>query len=290
MVTTASHQKLLNDFKNVTGHILLKNSAILLNLVETGKLKLQVINQKRQKEDGLTHYNRKRKTLKVTIKDCVANSKFVCWRIAILAHELVHVLHLWTSKKPVYEEDTHGEDWVEHMNRHLTRGGLRECAKKLVSPVASCIYKRYCTWCPPESEVVTERVYRLPDVLEVSPFGGNCLFCFTGDTAINHLKVSEECKNKYVDAYGPQYKCILQKVTNKGKRVQKRVAQNTGPSVCKFCPAAADKLLLVHLRSNPHCKKQYMDHYMCKSEKGMRAEIIKEKAKMRKRKQRGTNL
>ena len=110
------------------------------------------------------------------------------------------------------------------------------------------------------------------------------------DTAINHLKVSEECKNKYVDAYGPQYKCILQKVTNKGKRVQKRVAQNTGPSVCKFCPAAADKLLLVHLRSNPHCKKQYMDHYMCKSEKGMRAEIIKEKAKMRKRKQRGTNL
>ena len=120
MVTTASHQKLLNDFKNVTSHILLKNSAILLNLVETGKLKLQVINQKRQKEDGLTHYNRERKTLKVTIKDCVANSKFVCWRIAILAHELVHVLHLWTSKKPVYEEDTHGEDWVEHMNRHLT--------------------------------------------------------------------------------------------------------------------------------------------------------------------------
>ena len=78
--------------------------------------------------------------------------------------------------------------------------------------------------------------------------------------------------------------------TESYKQRKKRVAQDTGPSVCKFCPAAADKLLLVHLRSNPHCKKQYMDHYMCKSEKGMRAEIIKEKAKMRKRKQRGTNL
>ena len=107
MVTTASHQKLLNDFKNVTSHILLKNSAILLNLVETGKLKLQVIHQKRQKEDGLTHYNRERKTLKVTIKDCVANSKFVCWRIAILAHELVHVLHLWTSKKKPFMKKIH---------------------------------------------------------------------------------------------------------------------------------------------------------------------------------------
>jgi hypothetical protein len=291
VTTTISNPNLLIDFTNVTSHILKKKYATLLcELVTTGQLKFQVVSHKKQREDGITDFNRKRKRITVKIKDSVANSSCICWKMACLLHELVHVLHFWTSKKPVFKDDTHGKDWVNYVKETLIRGGLKKCAMELMSPMPMCIFKRYCIWCAPNGETVTRKVYKLPEVQEISTFGGNCLFCFTKDRTIFHLGKSEECRRRYAAKFGPTYKPKIIKLSLKEKRVQKRVGKYTGPSICKFCPAAADKLLLVHLRDNRNstCTIQYMDHYNCNTVEDMRREIEKEKAKMRKRKQRGT--
>ena len=66
----------------------------------------------------------------------------------------------------------------------------------------------------------------------------------------------------------------------------KRPVRITGPSVCCFCPAIRDRFLLVHLKANADCAKKYMSLYQCTNEEGLRNKISKEKAKLRKRKQR----
>ena len=79
----------------------------------------------------------------------------------------------------------------------------------------------------------------------------------------------------------------IQKNLYKQTRVKKRVGKIVGASVCKFCPALADKLLLVHLRNSAQCSIRYQEQYSQTNEGDMRKEIKKEKARMRKRKQRG---
>ena len=137
----------------------------------------------------------------------------------------------------------------------------------------------------------------MPTQQEKSKVEGNCLYCYTNDSTIKHLKKSISCKEKYRRLYGPQYKARLTQLALKKSRIQKRVQERVQESqerdqeskeqpVCCFCLSEGDLLLLVHLRNNPHCAREYMDKYQCKNMKELREKLFRENAKLRKRKQR----
>ena len=277
------------DFLNAVKHRIKKPySAQLLEQWKSGNLKLRV--SKKLKKDGETSFDEKNRTIKqstVTIKKKVALSKHICWRMSILLHELAHVLHYFNTKGPIYEDETHGKEWMIELKSTIERGGLKECAKKLRSPSPRCIYKQICLWCTPNGERVPHnKQYSFPNIQETSRFGGNCLYCFTSESTIKHLKRSISCKEKYVNLYGPQYVAKVKNAVAKEKRQKKRPVNTTGPSVCCFCPAQRDNFLFTHLKANAECVKKYMSKYKCQNEESLRTKISKEKAKQRKRKQR----
>ena len=276
------------DFLNVVKYRIKKPySAQLLKQWKSGNLKFGV--SKTLKKDGETSFDKKTRTIKqstVTIKKKVALSKHICWRMSILLHELAHVLHHF-NKGPIYEGETHGDEWMIELKSTIERGGLKECAKKLRSPSPRCIYKQICPWCTPNGERVPHnKEYSFPNTQESSRFGGNCLYCFTSESTIKHLKGSISCREKYVNLYGPTYIAKVKNAVAKEKRQKKKPVNTTGPSVCCFCPAQRDNYLFLHLKANADCAKKYMSLYKCQDEEGLRIEISKEKAKLRKRKQR----
>ena len=271
-----------SDFLNLIKHRIKKTyAAQLLEKWKSGNLKFAV--SKTLGNDGETDFLRNT----VTIKRKVAMSKHVCWRMSVLLHELAHMLHHFSSKSPIMEDETHGDDWMIQVTSTIERGGLKECAKKLKSPDASCIYKKVCIWCKPIGEKVQKnREYILPRINETSQFGGNCLFCYTEDSTIKHLKKSINCKKEYKTLYGPQFVAKVKTVVDKEKRIKKRPENITGSSVCCFCPAIRDQFLFVHLKANADCANKYLTLYKCQDEEELRKKISKEKAKLRKRKQR----
>ena len=276
------------DFLNVVKHRIKKPySAQLLKQWKSGNLKFRV--SKTLKKDGETSFDKKTRTIKqstVTIKKKVALSKHICWRMSILLHELAHVLHHF-NKGPIYEGEEHGDEWMIELKSTIERGGLKECAKKLRSPSPRCIYKQICPWCTPNGERVPHnKEYSFPNTQESSRFGGNCLYCFTSESTIKHLKRSISCREKYVNLYGPTYIAKVKSAVAKEKRQKKKTVNTVGPSVCCFCPAQRDNFLFLHLKANADCAKKYMSLYKCKNEEGLRMKISKEKAKHRKRKQR----
>ena len=124
------------------------------------------------------------------------------------------------------------------------------------------------------------------NIQETTRFGGNCLFCFTSESTIKHLKRSISCREKYFNLYGPTYIAKVKSAVAKEKRQKKKTVNTIGPSVCCFCPAQRDNFLFLHLKANVDCANKYMSLYKCKNEEGLRIKISKEKAKQRKRKQR----
>ena len=276
------------DFLNVVKHRINKPySAQLLKQWKSGNLKFRV--SKTLKKDGETSFDKKTRTIKqstVTIKKKVALSKHICWRMSILLHELAHVLHHF-NKGPIYEGEEHGDEWMIELKSTIQRGGLKECAKKLRSPSPGCIYKQICPWCTPNGERFPHnKEYSFPNTQELSRFGGNCLYCFTSESTIKHLRRSISCREKYVNLYGPTYIAKVKSAVAKEKRQKKKKVNTVGPSVCCFCPAQRDNFLFLHLKANADCAKKYMSLYKCKNEEGLRMKISKEKAKHRKRKQR----
>ena len=227
----------------------------------------------------------------VTIKKSVAESKYICWKMSVLLHELAHVLHYFNADNPILKEDIHGLDWMVKVKTAIHRGGLKKCAKEERSPHPSCLYKRNCIWCLPDGgNVQQNKQYDLPTQQEKNKVEGNCLYCYTNDSTIKHLKKSISCKEKYTRLYGPQYKARLiqlaLKETRVQKRVQERVQESKGKPVCCFCSSEGDLLLGVHIRNNTDCARKYMDKYQCKNMKELRAKQFRENAKLRKRKQR----
>ena len=95
MVKTTSKSNLKTDLKILKSRILKEEYATLLsNLVKIGALKFEIVSYKKQNEDGVTYfYRNKRKRVTVKLKDSVVQSEHVCWRMAVLLHELAHVLH-----------------------------------------------------------------------------------------------------------------------------------------------------------------------------------------------------
>ena len=114
MVKTPTNLNLETDLAKLRSHILKEEySTLLLHLLTVGDLKFQIV--KDQQDDGLTTFQRangknKQKKAKVKLKESVVQSEHVCWRLGILLHELAHVLHFFTTTKPIFVEETQGED------------------------------------------------------------------------------------------------------------------------------------------------------------------------------------
>ena len=253
------------------------------------------------KNDGETSFQKRKTKVKkstVTIKKSVAESKYICWKMSVLLHELAHVLHYFNADNPILKEDIHGLDWMVKVKTAIHRGGLKNCAKEERSPHPSCLYKRSCIWCLPDGGKLQEnKQYDLPTKQEKSKVEGNCLYCYTNDSTIKHLKKSISCQEKYRSLYGPQYKARLTQLALKEARIQKRVQERVqesqervqeseGKPVCCFCLSEGDLLLKVHLRNNIDCAMEYMDKYQCNNMKELREKLFRENAKLRKRKQR----
>ena len=289
--TPIQDKNLSSDFDNLRYNFFKKESADLLwKQCMSGNLKI-VVDEKLD-DDGETTFenldsNSESKKTTVKIKKSVADAVHVCWRMSILLHELLHALHYLGTEEDIFEDETHGDDWSEILIRATQRGGIKECAKKLVSPLPRCIYKRNCIWCPDKGEnVKRNEVYIVPKVLKKSKFGGNCQFCFTEDRLPIHLKRSASCKKEYQGILGPQYKSIAKKLTYIDTRVKKREGKKNGPPICMFCPAPHDKLLKVHLKANAECEKNYMDRYNCNSKDALYKTLTKVGNRLRKQKQR----
>ena len=293
METTISDPNLRADFQSVLNYYFKKKTSVLLSkLVGSGKLTLEVESDENQTNDGeatLFYIGRKPKRTKqieIKIKDSVTKSEFVCWRLACLIHELGHAIHFWFSKNPPKKIVHHGHCWEKLVKRNGVKGNLKECAMKVVSPKAHCIYKTLCIWCSPNPAIGTGKFYKLPEVQEVNPQGGNCLFCFTEGSVVRHLGKSDHCRGQYVLKYGPAYKARIQYQISKQERVKKRVGKYVGPSICNYCPAPADQRLLVHLRSNADCKKKYQVFYEEATDDGLRKQIRMKNARIRQQKSR----
>ena len=285
------NKNLASDFESLLENMLKKDSADLLRKeCGVGNLKI-VVDKKLVKEDGETTFEKfndsESKKTTVKIKKSVADTVHVCWRMSILLHELLHALHFLSKEEDIFEDQTHGEDWRELFLKATQRGGIKECAQKLVSPLPRCIYKRNCIWCPAKGEnVETNEVYTVPKVLKKSKFGGNCQFCFTEDRLPIHLRRSASCSKEYEGLLGSQYKNRAKILTYKDKRVMKREGKKNGPPICLFCPAPHDKLLKVHLKANPECENRYMDKYNCNSKDALLQTLTKVGNRLRKQKQR----
>ena len=293
METTISDPNLRTDFLSVINYYFKKETSVLLSkLVECGQLTLDVESDENQTNDGeatlfyIGEKPERTKQIEITIKESVAKSEFVCWRLACLIHELGHAIHFWESEDPPEKIVHHGDCWENLVKRNGVKGNLKECAIKEVSPNAQCIYQTLCIWCSPNSARGTGKFYKLPEVQEVNPQGGNCLFCFTEKSVVCHLRKSDDCREQYLLKYGPAYKTRIQYQSSKQERVKKRVGRYIGPSICNYCPAPADQRLLVHLRSNAECNKKYKACYKENTEDGLRKQILRENARIRKQKSR----
>jgi hypothetical protein len=293
METTISDPNLRTDFLSVINYYFKKETSVLLSkLVECGQLTLDVESDENQTNDGeatlfyIGEKPERTKQIEITIKESVAKSEFVCWRLACLIHELGHAIHFWESEDPPEKIVHHGDCWENLVKRNGVKGNLKECAIKEVSPNAQCIYQTLCIWCSPNSARGTGKFYKLPEVQEVNPQGGNCLFCFTEKSVVCHLRKSDDCREQYLLKYGPAYKTRIQYQSSKQERVKKRVGRYIGPSICNYCPAPADQRLMVHLRSNDECNKKYKALYKENTEDGLRKQILRENARIRKQKSR----
>ena len=293
METAISDPNLRTDFQSVLNYYFKKETSVLLSkLVESGQLTLEIESDEKQKNDGeatlfyIGEEPKKTKQIEIRIKKSVTKSEFVCWRLACLIHELGHAIHFWFSKNPPKQIVHHGRCWKKLVKRNGVRGNLKECAMKVASPKAQCIYKTMCIWCSPKSERGTGKFYKLPEVQEVNPQGGNCLFCFTEQSVVRHLEKSDDCREQYLLKYGPAYKTRIKYQISKQERRKKRVGKYIGPSICNYCPAPADQRLLVHLRSNDECNKKYKAFYKEDTEEGLKKQIRKESARIRQQKSR----
>ena len=106
--------------------------------------------------DGETNFGRKERKCLIKIKRSSATSERICWRRAIVCHEMIHTLHYFESNGIIMKGEEHGEEWNNLMISAVKDGLLKDCAKELVSPKEMCIFKKNkekCQLCNPNSKI-----------------------------------------------------------------------------------------------------------------------------------------
>ena len=98
--------------------------------------------------DGETNFAQRRRRVLIKIKRIAATSKRICWRRAVVCHEMGHALHYFKSNGVIKKGQVHGKEWKKWMALAIKEGALKECAKKLRSPSERCIFKqKKCEFC-----------------------------------------------------------------------------------------------------------------------------------------------
>ena len=98
--------------------------------------------------DGETNFAQRRRRCDIKIKRIAATSKRICWRRAVVCHEMGHALHYFKSNGVIKKGQEHGKEWKKWMALAIKEGALKECAKKLRSPSERCIFKQQkCEFC-----------------------------------------------------------------------------------------------------------------------------------------------
>ena len=145
------------DFRYVVKSCIKKKYAKqLLNDWENGNIRFQVTQDFGL--DGENNFGKRIRRCLIKIKRDTALTNHICWRRAIVLHELGHALHYFDTNGQIFEGEEHGEDWKNMMASALKEGVLKTCAKKLRSPTAACIFKQDCDLCAPNDKKVTKNV------------------------------------------------------------------------------------------------------------------------------------
>ena len=103
--------------------------------------------------DGETNFAQRRRRVLIKIKRIAATSKRICWRRAVVCHEMGHALHYFKSNGVIKKGQVHGKEWKKWMALAIKEGVMKECAKKLRSPTEKCIFKQGCDLCAPKSSI-----------------------------------------------------------------------------------------------------------------------------------------
>ena len=133
-----------------------KQALQLCGLYQSGSVKLCVWMPRSNDQDGLTKvfFCEKKKIFEVYILDSVLKSKYSCWRMSILLHELAHVLQydapaLKTAGQ-VRRTPKHGYLWKKAVKTSIKEGTLKNNAFLKRSQMQSCLYSsssENCEWC-----------------------------------------------------------------------------------------------------------------------------------------------
>jgi hypothetical protein len=146
-----------SDFLKLLKFELNKKQALKLwGLYQSGSVKLSVWMPRSNDQDGLTKvfFCEKKKIFDVYILDSVLKSKYSCWRMSILLHELAHVLQydapaLKTARQ-VRMTPKHGYLWKKAVKTSIKEGKLKNNAFLIRSQQQSCLYSsssEKCEWC-----------------------------------------------------------------------------------------------------------------------------------------------
>ena len=173
-----SQRILLNDFEVLSTQVLNQvQSDFLQRQIEKKLLTLCACTEDVKGIDGLTTFETQnlmkvgkkklynRKHVKVCVNKKVLKSSVMCWRLAVLLHELAHALHFFSNhvsiNRLVQSHLHHGKCWKNTLERAI-RGGknnekLKFCAGCEESPTETCLFKGTCSWCGPKHKMMKRK-------------------------------------------------------------------------------------------------------------------------------------
>ena len=176
-----SQRILLNDFEVLSNQVLNHvQSTFLQRQIEKKLLTLCACTENVQGIDGLTTFETQnlmkvgkkkpynRKHVKVCVNKKVLKSSVMCWRLAVLLHELGHALHFFSNhvsiNRLVQSHLHHGKCWKKTLERAI-RGGkknekLKLCAGFEESPSETCLFKGTCSWCGPKNKRIRNKMMK----------------------------------------------------------------------------------------------------------------------------------
>ena len=148
-----------NDFEFLVKNLIDKKySKKLKKQFKRGNIRFQVSRRLGLDDDldGETNFGKKERKVVIKIKRSSATSERICWRRAVVCHELIHTLHYFESNGMILKGEEHGEEWKNLMISAVKDGLLKDCAKELESPKEMCIFKENkekCQLCDPNSKI-----------------------------------------------------------------------------------------------------------------------------------------
>ena len=106
--------------------------------------------------DGLTKISfiESKKCFDVYIEAQVLKSKYSCWRMSIVLHELMHVLQYFTpalkTAEQVKQIAEHGQLWKNTVETSIRKGRMKRDVIHRRSKIQRCLYsgsRKKCRWC-----------------------------------------------------------------------------------------------------------------------------------------------